>query len=144
MTNTAGFDELGDAKKVKFREVEVAATLGRLDDMLAQLAVLRTEIDDTDDLVHITLGDDGQVITLFIDDAVARSLTYLGLERKLNDLFSVGTEQCACRGDSFGTVWLVRIRSGRLDMNSTADCEAYPPAFVAHPFYNVASRAAIS
>ena len=92
MTGAPGFDELGDAEKVKYCEAEVAATLGRLDDMIARLAALRTEIDDPDGLVRITLGDDGRVMTLFIDDAVARSLTSLGLEKRLNDLFSAGNE----------------------------------------------------
>jgi hypothetical protein len=43
-------------------------------------------------LVRFTLGDDGRLMTLFIDDAVRTSLTNLGLEKKLNDLFSTGNE----------------------------------------------------
>lgn len=88
----SGFEELGDAEKVKYSEAEVAATLGRLDDMIARLTALRTEVDDPDGLVRFTLGDDGRLMTLFIDDAVRTSLTNLGLEKKLNDLFSAGNE----------------------------------------------------
>ena len=96
MTGAAGFDrsfdDLGDAEKVKYCEAEIAATLGKLDDMIARLTALRTEVDDPDGLVRFTLGDDGRLLSLFIDDAVRTSLTNLGLERKLNDLFSAGNE----------------------------------------------------
>jgi hypothetical protein len=86
------FDDLGDAEKVKFVEAELAATLNRLDDMIAGLTGLRTEIQDPDGLVRFTLGDDGRLLTLFIDDAVRTKLNNLGLEKKLNDLFSAGNE----------------------------------------------------
>ncbi|PXX01546.1 hypothetical protein [Mycolicibacterium moriokaense] len=86
------FEDLGDAEKVKFVEAELTSTLNRLDDMIARLTGLRTEIDDPDGLVRFTLGDDGRLLTLFIDDAVRASLTNLGLEKKLNDLFSAGNE----------------------------------------------------
>ncbi|HEV7855095.1 MAG TPA: YbaB/EbfC family nucleoid-associated protein [Mycobacterium sp.] len=86
------FDELGDAEKVKYCVTEVAATLGRLDDMIARLAALRTEVDDPDGLVRFTLGDDGRLLTLYIDDAVALPLTELALEHKLNDMTSAGNE----------------------------------------------------
>ena len=77
---------------MKYCETEVAATLGRLDDMIARLAALRTEVDDPDGLVRFTLGDDGRLLTLYIDDAVALSLTELALEHKLNDMTSAGNE----------------------------------------------------
>ena len=92
MTGSAEFDELGDAEKVKYCQTEVADTLGRLDDMIARLSALRTEVDDPNGLVRFTLGDDGRLLTLFIDDAVAMSLTRLGLENKLNDMFSAGND----------------------------------------------------
>jgi hypothetical protein len=86
------FEDLGDAEKVKFVEAELASTLNRLDDMIARLTGLRTEIDDPDGLVRFTLGDDGRLLTLFINDAVRTRLNNLGLEKKLNDLFSDGNE----------------------------------------------------
>ena len=86
------FEDLGDAEKVKFVEAELIATLNRLDDMFAGLTGLRTPVDDPDGLVRLTLGDDGRLLSLFIDDAVRTSLNNLGLERKLNDLFSAGNE----------------------------------------------------
>ena len=86
------FEDLGDAEKVKFVEAELTSTLNRLDDMIARLTGLRTEVDDPDGLVRFTLGDDGRLMTLFIDDAVRTSLTNLGLEKKLNDLFAAGNE----------------------------------------------------
>jgi hypothetical protein len=88
----ASFDDLGDAEKVKYCEAEIASTLGKLDDMIARLTALRTDVDDPDGLVRFTLGDDGRLLSLFIDDAVRTSLTNLGLERKLNDLFAAGNE----------------------------------------------------
>jgi len=86
------FEDLGDAEKVKFAEAELAATLTRLDDMIERLTGLRTEVDDPDGLVRFTLGDDGRLMSLFIDDAVRTRLTNLGLEKKLNDLLSAGNE----------------------------------------------------
>jgi hypothetical protein len=86
------FEDLGDAEKVKFAEAELAATLTRLDDVIARLTGLRTEVDDPDGLVRFTLGDDGRLMSLFIDDTVRTRLTNLGLEKKLNDLLSAGNE----------------------------------------------------
>jgi hypothetical protein len=53
---------------------------------------LRTEIEDPDGLVRFTLGDDGRLLSLFIDNAVRTSLNNLGLEKKINDLLSAGNE----------------------------------------------------
>jgi len=92
MTAADGFNDLGDAEKVKYCQTEIAATVDRLTNMIAQLAALRTEVDDPDGLVRFTLGDDGRLLTLFIDDFVARSLTRIGLENKLNELFAGGNE----------------------------------------------------
>jgi hypothetical protein len=92
VSGASEFDALGDAEKVKFSEAEIAATLGKLDDMIARMTALRTEVDDPDGLVRFTLGDDGRLLTLFIDDAVRTSLTNLGLEKKLNDLLEAGNQ----------------------------------------------------
>ena len=92
MTGDSEFDGLGDAEKVKYSEAEVAATLGKLDDMIARLSALRTEVEDPDGLVRFTLGDDGRLLSLFVHDAARTSLTNLGLEKKLNDLFAAGNE----------------------------------------------------
>ena len=92
MTAADGFDDLGDAEKVKYCQTEVAVTLDRLNNMIARLSALRTEVDDPDGFVRFTLGDDGRLLTLFINDFVARSLTRMSLENKLNELFSAGNE----------------------------------------------------
>ena len=92
MTRWSEFDGLDDAEKVKYCETEVANTLGRLDGMIAALAGLRTEVDDPSGLLRFTLGEDGRLLTLYIDDAVAMSLTRLALEKKLNDMFSAGNQ----------------------------------------------------
>jgi hypothetical protein len=42
--------------------------------------------------VRFTLGQNGRLLTLCIDDAMAMSLTRLALERMLNDMFSVGNK----------------------------------------------------
>ena len=44
------------AEKVKFVEAELAATLNKLDDMLAGPTGPRTEVDDPDELVRFTLS----------------------------------------------------------------------------------------
>lgn len=100
-TGASGFDDLGDAEKVTYSEAEIAATLGKLDDMIARLTSLRTDVDDPDDLVRLTLGDDGRLLTLFIDDAVRTSLTNLALEKKLNDLFASGNEAMRLSREKF-------------------------------------------
>ena len=78
MTRWSDFDALGDAEKVKYCETEVADTLGRLDDMIAALAALRTEVEDPSGLMRFTLGEDGRLLRLFIDDAVAVVLHQAG------------------------------------------------------------------
>jgi hypothetical protein len=92
VTTDFGFDDLGDEEKVKFSETEIAATLAKLDDALSRLSALRTEVEDPDGFVRFTLGDDGQLLTLFISDAAPRSLTHLALETKLNSLLEAGNE----------------------------------------------------
>jgi hypothetical protein len=92
VTGDPGFDDLGDAEKVKYSENEVAATLGKLDRLIAQLSALRTEVEDPDGLVRFSLGDDGRLLTLFIDDAVRTSLTNLALESKINALLESGNK----------------------------------------------------
>jgi hypothetical protein len=92
MSSDPGFDDLADAEKVKFSEAETAGMLSKIDEMIARLASLRTEVADPDGLVRFSLGDDGRLLTLFIDDAVGASLTNLALEKKLNALFQAGNE----------------------------------------------------
>jgi hypothetical protein len=86
------FEDLGDAEKVKFVEVELAATLTKLDDMIARLTALRNRGRGPRRLGALHLGDDGRLLSFYIDDAVRTRLTNLGLEKKLNDLLSAGNE----------------------------------------------------
>jgi len=92
MSGDVGFDDLDDAEKVKFSIAEQAATLDKLDRMIAQMNALRTEVEDPDGLVRFTLGDDGRLLSLFIDDAAGTLLTSLALEKKINDLLAAGNE----------------------------------------------------
>lgn len=92
MTDAGGFDDLGPEEKVKFSEAEIAATLAKLDDAIARMAALRTEVDDPDGLIRFTLGDDGRLLTLFIQDNVGQLLTNLDLEDKLNRLLDAGNQ----------------------------------------------------
>jgi len=98
VTGEPRFEDLSDAGKVKYSEAEVAATLGKLDQLIAALSELRTDVDDPDGLVRFTMGDDGRLLTLFIDDSVGTRLTNLGLEQKLNSLLERGNQ----------AVWLTR------------------------------------
>jgi hypothetical protein len=92
VTGEPRFEDLGDAEKVKYSETEVAATLGKLDALIAELSALRTDVDDPDGVVRFTLGDDGRLLTLFIDDSAGNRLTNLGLEQKLNTLLEHGNQ----------------------------------------------------
>jgi hypothetical protein len=88
----AGFDDLGDAEKVKFSQTETAATLARLDELLRELDGLRARVEDPDGLISLTLGFDGRLIELRIADAIGRVMTNLELEKRLNSLFAAGTK----------------------------------------------------
>ena len=94
----SSFDDLGDAEKVKFSQAELAATLADLDAKLARLAALRAEASDPDGEVRFTLGPDGRLLSLFIEDSATSRLTNLALEQKLNELFRTSNE----------SVWLSR------------------------------------
>ena len=65
----------GAEEKVKFSEAEIASTLAKLDDAIARMAALRTEVEDPEGLIRFTLGDDGRLLTLFIQDNVGQLLT---------------------------------------------------------------------
>ena len=41
-----GFEDLGDAEKVKFSQTETAAALAHLDELLSELDGLRAQVDD--------------------------------------------------------------------------------------------------
>jgi len=92
VTDSSGFDDLGPEEKVKFSENEIAATLAKLDDAIARMAALRTDVEDPDGLIRFTLGDDGRLLTLFIQDNVGQLLTNLDLEDKLNRLLDAGNQ----------------------------------------------------
>jgi hypothetical protein len=92
VTEGTAFDDLGDAEKVKFCEAEIVSALAKLDDAIARLAALRTEVDDPDGWVRFALGEDGRLLSLFIHDAAPESLSNLALEQKLNSLFEAGNE----------------------------------------------------
>ncbi len=86
------FDDLADAEKVKFCEAEIASALAKLDDAIARMAAMRTEVEDPEGFVRFSLGDDGRLAELFIHDAATTSLTNLALDQKLNALFKAGND----------------------------------------------------
>ena len=90
--DAAMFEDLGDAEKVKFCEAEISSALAKLDDAIARMAAMRTQVEDPDGLVRFTLGDDGRLVELFIHEAATASLTNLALEQKLNALFKSGND----------------------------------------------------
>lgn len=92
MTGADGFDDLGPEEKVKFSEAEIAATLAKLDDAIARMAALRTEVEDPDGLIRFTLGDDGRLLSLYLADNIGQLLTNLELEDKLNRLLDAGNQ----------------------------------------------------
>jgi hypothetical protein len=87
-----GFDDLGDAEKVKFSQDEIASTLAHLDKLLTELDGLRAGVDDPDGLVSLTLGFDGRLLDIQLADGIGHVLNNLDLEKRLNGLFAAGTE----------------------------------------------------
>jgi hypothetical protein len=83
-----GFDDLDDAAKVQYSQSELAATFAELSAVLDRLAALRTNAADPDGDVRFTLGQDGRLLSLFIDESVPGRLTHLALEEKVNDLLA--------------------------------------------------------
>ena len=100
---SANFDDLGDAEKVKFSQAELGAAASLLDDLLARYAALRTEVQDPDGLVRLTLGSDGRLVELYIHDQIAQQLDNLGLERLLNTLLQAGNEAVEATLQEFRT-----------------------------------------
>ena len=90
MSGGEGFDDLDAEEKVKYCQAELAATLAKLDDAIARMTQLRTEIEDPGGLVRITLGHDGRLLSLFIEENIGQRLTNLQLEELLNRLFDSG------------------------------------------------------
>jgi hypothetical protein len=91
-SGAGGFEDLGDAEKVKYSHAETAATLAHLDELLSELDGLRARVDDPDRLISLTLGFDGRLLELRIADAIGHVMTNLELEKRLNNLFAAGTE----------------------------------------------------
>ena len=83
-----GFGELDDAAKVRHSQAELAATFSELTAVLDRLAALRTDAEDPAGDVRFTLGPDGRLVSLFIDESVPGRLTHLALEEKINDLLA--------------------------------------------------------
>lgn len=86
-----GFDDLGDAEKVKFSQTETAAALAHLDELLSELDGLRAQVDDPDGLLALTLGFDGRLLEVQIAGDIGHVMTNLELEKRLNSLFAAGT-----------------------------------------------------
>jgi hypothetical protein len=89
---SGGFDDLGDAEKVKFSQTETAATLAHLDKLLRELDDLRAAVDDPEGLISLTLGFDGRLLEVRLADAIGQLMTNLELEKRLNGLFAAGTK----------------------------------------------------
>ena len=86
----AGFADLDDAQKVAFSQSELGACAALLDDLLTRFAALRTEVADPDGLVRMTLGNDGRLLELFIDERIGERMDNLGLERLISGLLAAG------------------------------------------------------
>lgn len=86
-----GFDDLDDAAKVRYSQSELAATFAELSAVLDRLAALRTNAADPDGDVRFTLGQDGRLLNLFIDESVPARLTHIELEEKINELLAEAT-----------------------------------------------------
>ena len=83
-----GFDDLDDAAKVRYSQAELAATFAELSAVLDRLAAMRTNAGDPDGDVRFTLGPDGRLLSLFLDESVPARFTHLALEEKINSLLA--------------------------------------------------------
>jgi hypothetical protein len=90
--DVSGFDDVADAEKVKFSQAESAATLARLDKLLAELDGLRARVEDPDGYISFDLGFDGRLLNLQIADAVGHVMTNLELETRLNRLIAAAED----------------------------------------------------
>ena len=86
----AGFADMDDAQKVAFSQSELGACAALLDELLTRVAALRTEVADPDGLVRMTLGNDGRLLELFIDERIGERMDNLGLERLISGLLAAG------------------------------------------------------
>jgi hypothetical protein len=82
------FDDLDDAAKVSYSRAELAATFSALTAVLDRLSALRTHASDPEGDIRLTLGPDGRLLSLFIDESVSGRLTHLRLEEKINHLLA--------------------------------------------------------
>ena len=80
-----GFDDLDDAAKVRYSQAELAATFAELSAVLDRLAAMRTNAGDPDGDVRFTLGPDGRLLSLFLDESVPARFTHLALEEDYRD-----------------------------------------------------------
>ncbi|MBE1551856.1 hypothetical protein GGC64_005943 [Mycobacterium sp. OAS707] len=90
--DASGFEDMDDAEKVKFSQEESAATLARLDKLLADLDGLRATVEDPDGYISFALGFDGRLLDLKIADAIGHVMTNLELEARLNRLIAAGED----------------------------------------------------
>ena len=96
------FEDLVPPDMVAFALAEVEARSAKLDRMCARRHGLNVTVSHPDGLVWLTLGDDGRLVALFIDDAVPRIMTHLDLEDALNELVRAGNEALADLVDAEG------------------------------------------
>jgi hypothetical protein len=98
----AGFADMDDAAKVEFSQTELGACAALLDDLLTRFAALRTEVTDPDGRVRFTLGNDGRLLELFIDEQIGQQMDNLALESLLTRLFTAGNAAVAASLDELG------------------------------------------
>lgn len=88
--DAAAFEDLGDAEKVTFSQTELGAASAMLEELLRRHDALRTAVQDPDGLVRFTLGNDGRLLELFVDDAIGQRFDNLGFEALFNSLLEAG------------------------------------------------------
>lgn len=98
----AGFADMDDAQKVAFSQTELGACAALLDDLLTRFAALRTEVEDPEGRVRFTLGNDGRLLELYIDEQIGRQMDNLALEALLTRLFTAGNAAVTASLDELG------------------------------------------
>lgn len=95
------FESLGEAEKVTFSQTELGAASAMLEELLRRHDSLRTTVEDPGGLVRFTLGNDGRLLELFVDEAIGQQLDNLGFETLVNSLLEAGNRAVQTSLDEF-------------------------------------------
>lgn len=86
----AYLESLDEPDMVAFVEDEHEAELARLDKMIEAHNAIRAEV--SDEYASLAVDKDGRLVSLVIHDAAVLGLSYLQLERRINDMITAAVD----------------------------------------------------